>query len=282
MNKCTSFTSDLTFVAGQITVDGTLLIIETSLKEFDYFQRPVPKINLIILIIKDENIETIELNNVALMPTGIDLFSDGTLLLVQTRCLKDGANIERNARRYNPNGQLIDAFTLGDGIESVQIDETDTIWVSYFDEGVFGNFGWEQPMGSDGVIAYTMNGRKLWGAGSFDIADCYALNVAGTKEVYFYYYADFYLVQLNENKDFVRYRVEGKNTLQQFMFDKAGLIGQIDSYTIMRFTVRNRTITPKEKMQLRDERGKRIIGPVFMRGKYLYVYGRDGIYRRSF
>lgn len=281
LNKCISFTSDLTFVAGQITVDGTLLIIESSLKELDYFQRPVPKRNWIIRMVKDESIETVELKNVPLMPTKLDLFSDGTLLLVQSRCLKDGANIERNARRYNPNGQLIDAFTLGDGIESVQIDETDTIWVSYFDEGVFGNFGWEQPMGSEGVIAYTINGRKLWGAGSFDIADCYALNVAGTKEVYFYYYADFYLVQLNENKDFVRYRVEGKNTLQQFMFDESGLIGQVDMNTIMRFTIRNRMITPKEKMQLTDEWGKRIIGPVFMRGRYLCAYGKGGIYRRN-
>ena len=37
----------------------------------------------------------------------VDLFSDGTLLIVQSRCLKDGDNIERNARRYNTNGQLI-------------------------------------------------------------------------------------------------------------------------------------------------------------------------------
>lgn len=86
---------------------------------------------------------------------------------------------------------------------------------------------------------------------------------------------------MNETKEPVRYRVEGKNTLQQIMFDEAGLIGQVDSYTMIRFTVRNRTIAPKAKIQLTDERGKRIFGPVFMRGRYLYAYGKDGIYRRS-
>lgn len=80
----------------------------------------------------------------------MDLFSDGTLLIVQGRCLKDGNYFERNARRYNRDGQLIDAFTLGDGINHVQIDDNDTIWLGYFDECVFGNFGWEQPMGNDG------------------------------------------------------------------------------------------------------------------------------------
>lgn len=281
MEKCINFISNLHYIAGQITVDGTLLIIESDLGEVDFFQRPVPKRNWIIRMIKDNSIETIELKNVPLIPTEIDLFSDGSLLIVQSRCLKDGKYIERNARRYNPGGQFIEAFTLGDGIENVQIDETDTIWVSYFDEGIFGNFGWENPMGTEGVIACTMNGQKVWGANHYGIIDCYALNVESSKEVYFYYYDDFFLVQLNEKKESKRYRVEGKDTLQQFMFDHTGLIGQVDSYTMKRFTIRNRTIRPKEKLQLTDERGNRIIGPVFMRGKYLYVYGKDGIYKRQ-
>ncbi|WP_235846536.1 hypothetical protein [Neobacillus drentensis] len=271
----------MNFVDGQITRDGTLLLIESNIQELDFFQRPVPKHNWTIRIIKSESIDTVELKNIPLMPTEVDLFSDGTLLVVQGRCLKDGKYIERNARRYNPNGQLIEAFTLGDGISDMQIDETDTIWVSYFDEGIFGNFGWEQPMGSSGVIAYTMNGNKLWGASNYGIIDCYALNVLSSKEVYFFYYDDFYLVQLTEMNESFRYRVEGDDTIQQFMFDQAGLIGQVDMYTMMRFRIKNRTITPKEKLQLTDEHGKRINGPVFMRGTFLYVYGKDGIYKRK-
>ncbi|MFS0647431.1 hypothetical protein AB1L08_21320 [Siminovitchia sp. 179-K 8D1 HS] len=285
MQKCIDFSSNLNFVGGQITRDGTLLLIESGLEEsgleeLDFFQRPVAKHNWTIRMINGENIETVELQKVPLIPTEVDLFSDGSLLLVQSRCLKDGKYMERNARRYNPNGQLIEAFPLGDGIENVQIDETDTIWVSYFDEGIFGNFGWEQPMGSEGIVAYTMNGNKLWGASGYGIVDCYALNVVSSREVYFYYYDDFFLVQLNEKKETIRYRVEGKGAMQQFMFDQAGMIGQIDMYTIMRFQIKNRTITPKKKLQLIDEHGKRIIGPVFMRGTFLYAYGKDGVYRK--
>lgn len=281
LEKCNDFISNLHYIAGQITIDGTLLIIESDLEELDFFERPIKKRNWIVRMIKDKSVETIELKNLSLIPTEIDLFSDGSILIVQSRCLKDGRYIEKNAGRYNPNGQLIEAFTLGDGIEHVQIDEKDNIWVGYFDEGIFGNFGWDQPIGSDGVIAYTMNGQKIWGANSFDIIDCYALNVVSSEEVYFYYYSDFYLVQLKEMKESIRYRVEGDGMLQQFIFDQAGLIGQIDQYTMRRFRIRNRTIKPMEKLQITDECGKRIIGPVFMRGPFIYVYGKDGIYKRK-
>lgn len=281
LQKWIEYSSNLNFVGGQITRDGALLLIESSLKEMDFFQRPVPKTNWTIQIMKGKTIETVKLKNVPLIPTEVDYFSDGSLLIVQPRCLKDGHYIERNARRYNINGELIDAFTLGDGISQVQIDESDTIWVSYFDEGIFGNFGWNQPIGSDGLIAYTINGSRLWGAREYEICDCYAMNVVSSNEVYFYYYDDFHLVQLKEMKESIRYRVEGDDTFHQFIFDQTGLIGQLDLYSIKRFRIRNRTITPKEKLQLTDENGKRINGPVFMRGKYLYAYGKDGIYKRN-
>ncbi|WP_416150265.1 hypothetical protein ACM26V_04565 [Salipaludibacillus sp. HK11] len=282
LQKCMDYSSNLNFIDGQITKDGTLLLIESNLHELDFFQRPVTKNNWTIQMIKGNSVETVELENVPLIPTHVDLFSDGSLLILQGRCLKDGTYIEQNARRYNRNGQLIEAFTLGDGIEQVQIDETDTIWVSYFDEGVFGNYGWEQPMGSDGLIAYKINGQKLWGACNYAIVDCYALNVVSSKEVNFYYYDEFFLVQLNEMKETIRYRIKGDDTLEQFMFDETGLIGQVDWNTIMRFRIKNRTISPKEKIQLTGEKGKPIIGPVFMRGTFLYAYGKDGLYKKKF
>ncbi|WP_159431574.1 hypothetical protein [Ornithinibacillus halophilus] len=33
-----------------------------------------------------------------------------------------------------------------------------------------------------------------------------------------------------------------------------------------------------EKLQFVDGNGNRVIGPVFMQGTFLYVYGKDGIY----
>ncbi|WP_186579517.1 hypothetical protein [Aquibacillus kalidii] len=275
------YSSDLNFIGGKVTRDGTLLLIESDILELEFNERPAMKHNWTIRIIKENMIKSVRLKNVPLVPTEVDMFSDGTILIVQVRCSKDGNDIERNARRYNPNGQLIEAFTLGDGIEHVQIDDKDTIWVSYFDEGIFGTSEWEYPMGSDGLIAYTIGGDKLWGASQYGIIDCYALNVVSTKEVYFYFYDESFLVYLNERKESARYRIEG-DTVDQFVFDQKGLIAQTDIYTIKRFQIRNRTIVPKEKVQLIDENGKRIIGPVFMRGSYLYAYGKEAIYKVVF
>lgn len=282
MQKWMDFSSNMNYVDGQITNDGTLVLIETELQELEYIQWPVPKRNWTIRMIKEDRDEAIELKNVPLTPSMVDFFSDGTILIVQSRCKGDGKNLGRNARRYNPNGQLISAFTLGDGINDVQIDETDTIWVGYFDEGVFGDYTYGEPMGSDGLVAYSIEGQRLWGAGQYEIADCYALNVVHSKEVYFYYYDDFHLVQLNDQQEVARFLVEGDDTFQQFIFDQQSLIVQVDSYTIMRYKIRNRTITPVDNLNLIDEHGKRISGQVFMRGKYLYAFGKNGLYKKIF
>ncbi|WP_227521547.1 hypothetical protein [Bacillus alkalisoli] len=281
LEKVVDYSSTLNYVDGQITRDGTLLLIESDSKELDFFERPVHKHNWTIQMIKGESVETVELKNVPLIPTEIDVYSDGTLLIVQGRCLKEGNAIERNARRYNPNGQLIEAFTLGDGISHMQIDETDTIWVSYFDEGIFGNFGWDEPIGSAGLNAFTMNGHKLWNVRNDGMIDCCALNVLSSKEVYYFYNDDFHLVQLTEMKESFRYRVEGKDSLDQFIIDQSGIIAQLDTYTLMRYRLNKTTMRKKEKLQLVDKDGKQINGPVFMRGTFLYAYGKDGIYRRS-
>ena len=282
LEKYMGYTSELNFIAGQITRDGTLLLIESDLDELDFFERPVPKRNWSIKIIQGGRIETVELKDVPLIPTEVDLFSDGTLLIVQGRCLKEGEYIEKNARRYDRSGRLIDAFTLGDGIQQVQIDETDTIWVSYFDEGIFGNFGWDNPMGSDGVVQYTSSGEKVWGARDFGIVDCYALNVVSSKEIYFYYYDDFHLVKLNENEESTRYRVNCRHhTIEQFMLDGADILAEVDVNSVMRYRKKFRSYTPKGNLEVVDEKGNHISGTVFMRGEYLYVLSKDGIYKKK-
>lgn len=281
LEKAISYQSQRNFITGQITVDGKLIVMETDRQELDYFERPVKKSNWLIHIIDEEKIDTIEIQNLALIPTEVDVFSDGTILLVQSRCEKQGAVIERNARIYNQNGQLISAFTLGDGIEQMQIDESDTIWVGYFDEGIFGNFGWEKPIGSDGLIAFDKNGEKLWGAKKFSIMDNYALNVSNSEQIHFYYYDDFKIVTLNaKHKVESTYRIEGETSIHQFAFDQNGLIGLAYGNELIRYRKKGRTYSQKEKIQLVDILGKRIIGPVYLRGKYIYALGKDAIYKK--
>ncbi len=64
------------------------------------------------------------------------------LLLVCARCRKhpDGTH-DLNARVFDYDGRMKREFLLGDGINRVQTLTDGRIWTSYFDEGVFGNFG---------------------------------------------------------------------------------------------------------------------------------------------
>ncbi|MEU1727320.1 hypothetical protein [Nonomuraea sp. NPDC005692] len=126
------------------------------------------------------------------------------MLLVGARCRwRDGA-AESNAAVYDADGKLLRKGVLGDGIADVQTTLSGDIWVSYFDEGVYGNFGWGEtdnpaPIGSPGLIRFGADLAPAWRYpydGEFGaISDCYALNVTGN-EAWAYYYTDFPIVRV--------------------------------------------------------------------------------------
>jgi len=101
---------------------------------------------------------------------------------------------------YGPDGKLRRQFVLGDGINGVQTTNEGMIWVSYCDEGVFGNFGWEKPLGAAGLLCFDCAGHIVWEFQPPDgvdaIADCYAFNVCGDT-VWTCYYTDFPLVRID-------------------------------------------------------------------------------------
>jgi len=145
---------------------------------------------------------------------------NGEILLVGARCqrLPDGS-AQLNARVYGPDGQLRHEFCLGDGIEDVQATLDGNVWVSYFDEGIYGNFGWggpdgQEPLGAAGLVRFDAEGREEWqyrppdGVGAID--DCYALNVADGM-TWAYYYSNFPLVRIDPagNVDVWRTDVHG-------------------------------------------------------------------------
>jgi len=141
----------------------------------------------------------------------VQSFPDGSILIAATRCqrFKDGS-CERNASAYDSRGNLQRSFVLGDGVEDVQVDRKGKVWVSYFDEGIFGNFGWGRgaaPLGASGLTCFDENGKSLWQfqppSGFDSICDCYALNVA-KNSVWVQYYAEFPLVRIDAN-----YQVRG-------------------------------------------------------------------------
>jgi hypothetical protein len=110
---------------------------------------------------------------------------------------------EDNAFVFGPAGEERRHFMLGDGIEDVQVDRHGVIWVSDFDEGVFGHVVWGDdpvPPAASGLIAVGARGNILWRyrpPDGFDrIDDCYALNVT-EGATWAYYYSTFPLVRID-------------------------------------------------------------------------------------
>ncbi|MDA2238417.1 hypothetical protein PDN14_08010 [Bacillus cereus group sp. Bc222] len=108
-----------------------------------------------------------------------------------------------NAVIYNPDGSEYCKFYAGEGIQDCQVDVNEDIWVSYCDEGIFG----ECPIGANGIVAFDSTGQLIFD--SYDqyvekynipyIDDCYAINVLDG-DVWLYYYSEFPLVQMKDKK----------------------------------------------------------------------------------
>lgn len=110
---------------------------------------------------------------------------------------------DENAVIYNPDGSEYVKFYAGEGIQDCQVDTNEDIWVSYCDEGVFG----ECPIGANGIVAFDSTGQLIFD--SYDqyvekynipyIDDCYAMNVLNG-DAWLYYYSEFPLVQMKDKK----------------------------------------------------------------------------------
>jgi len=129
------------------------------------------------------------------------------ILLICGRCrFKSVEDVDKNARIYDLNGNLKRDFVAGDGIQDVKVNRKGLIWISYFDEGIFGNYGWEKPIGYPGLISWDNKGEKVWEfepTGDLDhMADCYAMNIDSDDKVWFYYYTEFKVIKLNEKNEF--------------------------------------------------------------------------------
>lgn len=99
---------------------------------------------------------------------------------------------------HDPHGRVTATLDLGDASGDIQTTTEGKIWVSYFDEGVFGG-----GVGSEGVVCFDSAGSPVFRFAEFAarhclpmIADCYAMNVSSEGEVWLNYYMDFPLVRL--------------------------------------------------------------------------------------
>ncbi|HEX2986987.1 MAG TPA: hypothetical protein VHS06_02320 [Chloroflexota bacterium] len=153
--------------------------------------------------LKNSRVSRVDLPEVDAAFPHIQPLADDHTLIVSARCHYRNGNPEQNAVIYDQHGQVIRCMVFGDGIQDVQVACDQRIWVSYFDEGVFGNFGWPYPpMGADGLLCFDTDGQIVWqfhAPGGFDsMADCYALNVANDA-VWICYYTNFPVVQITSD-----------------------------------------------------------------------------------
>jgi hypothetical protein len=130
----------------------------------------------------------------------VDYLADGRWLVASPRAAPD----EQNGRLVAADGTLTGTFEMGDGIAHIRCALDGTIWVGYFDEGVFSgpNKDGSWPVSSSGVAHFGPDGSVLWRFNSKDradlfIADCYALTLDGNT-LWCCPYEDFPIVRVED------------------------------------------------------------------------------------
>jgi len=117
-------------------------------------------------------------------------------LLVSARCSYRKGDPEKNAVIVDHEGKNIEEFCLGDGISHCLVHPELGIVTGYFDEGIFGNYGWTEPLGSCGVRVWGRGSRDIWKADR-SIYECYAMTVSDAGDLWYYYYDEFKIVKTN-------------------------------------------------------------------------------------
>jgi hypothetical protein len=128
-------------------------------------------------------------------------------LIVGARCRWRPDGPERNAIVIDANGRREADGTLGDGVQEVLTTPSGMVWVGYFDEGVYGNYGWgapgPEPVGSHGIVRFapdlTVDWQYPYDAEGGAISDVYAMNV-DAETVWSSYYTDFPIVRIAQDE----------------------------------------------------------------------------------
>lgn len=179
-----------------------------------------------LVIYDGRQLKTVDIGKTDFTFPFVEIFPDGRVLLISARCQWRSENdFDLNGLIYDPKTKKRSAFLVGDGVEGVSIDERGRIWVSYFDEGVFGNYGWASPgprcIGEMGLNCFNGQGEIIWRfqppENGSHIDDCYAMNVVGTN-VFIYFYSDFPLCSIGENFE-LRFRETELNGSHAFAIE---------------------------------------------------------------
>jgi hypothetical protein len=153
---------------------------------------------------EDQQVQQLVIPRETIIASYVQPFLDG-ILLAGARCGWRAAGADKNAVAVDWSGRELARFTLGDGIADLRVTRDGTIWASYFDEGIFGNYGWSHPgppaIGMPGLVAFSRTGEVCFSydpraAHTDSVCDAYAMNVAGESDVWLYFYTEFPIVRI--------------------------------------------------------------------------------------
>jgi hypothetical protein len=235
---------------------------------------------------RNEGIEQVTFEN----PTGL-------LVTTHVQPIGDGWLVAEGrgglARVFNNRADLDRTLDLGDAIEHVNTTPDGNIWVSYFDEGVYGN-----GIGTNGLVCFDPRGTPIFQYLDFAkqhglpfISDCYTLNVTGSS-AYVSYYTDFPLVCI---RDFRLHRVWNDFGANKAIAIRANEFVTFPAYNKPFLTVRSVESPEARIWELNAPDGRRLStlagGPpettstgwyvpfqCVARGSRLYVYDDTGLY----
>ncbi|WP_226666240.1 TetR family transcriptional regulator [Metabacillus litoralis] len=142
---------------------------------------------------------------------------------------------------FNTDGTLRNSFHCGDGIEDIVVSN-DGIWISYFDEGVFG-----EGISTEGLVLFSYEGTPIFKyhsdlSGRPFIVDCYAICKGDSSSIWLFPYTDFPLLQVNSiNKTIHSFKtpkiLHGSNSLcvrgkYAYFHDRYNSNGELYSWEI--------------------------------------------------
>ena len=134
------------------------------------------------------------------------------IIVVGARCFynRDEQKGEDNAFVFDCNGKLLYKMCLGDGISRILTFSDHRIVTGYFDEGVFGNYGWDNPIGSSGIVVWDQHGNVLWENPDEDIDDIYDMSYGTDGSFWYYAYMDFDLINVSKTYQKTIFRTDTK------------------------------------------------------------------------
>ena len=204
------YTDPVVFGVGH---DGSILAAARRSAESPVFEQGIgtfPKATLdqatdyVVLRWRGGGVESLQLRNQRPLFSFVQPVPGG-VLLVAARCQWKPERAIPNAIVFDDGGREQRRFVLGDGIADVRTLPNGSIWASYFDEGVFGNYGWGNPgpapVGASGLVHFGATGERIsefdsTAAGTDSICDAYALCSAEDGSIWVYFYTEFPIVRL--------------------------------------------------------------------------------------